>query len=86
VEDEYNTEFWPRRALNPRVPPTQVSSSITLDKQRADCTIQVHHRLLGSPGNCGEGLGKIIPRYRTFQYRKCLGVLRMVAKVSMTER
>jgi hypothetical protein len=31
-----------------------------------------HHRW---PGNGGKELHKIIPRYRTFQYRKCLGVL-----------
>jgi hypothetical protein len=39
------------------------------------------------PGNSDEALGKIVPKYRTFQYRKCLGVLRNGSQnVSITER
>ena len=68
--------IWCRERVNP---------STTLDKQRADHTIRVHH-LLVSLGNGGEELGKIALMYRTFQYRKCLGVLRDGSqKVSMIE-
>jgi hypothetical protein len=61
--------------LHSRMPSTQANPSKTLDKPRTDITIQVH-RLFVSQGNCGEELGKIVPRYRTFQCQKCLGVLR----------